>query len=409
MAWHSSGWDSSWSGWDWSSYGQGATWGGTGGHSGSAATAPVATAAVAPAPAASGKGSGKGKKGAATSGGKGGHSGAATAPVAAAAGPASSASSGLAPNWEQVTDAGTGMPYYWNPVTGETSWQAPQEAARGRSWKDRKRGLKGEAKKAENRRKSGLASKIIRDKVTRKFIDRLAQKDTVIGNLQALQATSVVMGQVREQERDKAQGERDELEQKLRKMESALVKSQMELEMSQKIGAVHATRIEDLEKDKALLQDTLKEQSRSQTTQAAEVEELKKDLERHRGRRLEQQGLAEKILADQLAAEKASTALAKAPTSYTAHQGACSAKADLLSYKKQHEAERKIWKKERSKDAMLQIDLMTNDYEKQKAGQQALNRGLDSQLKDARDELASLKKAGSCLGFLGVAGACTLN
>ena len=33
---------------------------------------------------------------------------------------------------------------------------------------------------------------------------------------------------------------------------------------------------------------------------------------------------------------------------------------------------------------------------------QVLNRGLHSQLKDARDELARLKKAGNWLGLLGV-------
>ncbi|XP_012581481.1 PREDICTED: rho GTPase-activating protein 27 [Condylura cristata] len=47
----------------------------------------------------------------------------ATSPAAAAAAPG--------PVWQTLTDEGTGLPYYYNPDTGVTTWESPFEAAEG--------------------------------------------------------------------------------------------------------------------------------------------------------------------------------------------------------------------------------------------------------------------------------------
>ena len=34
----------------------------------------------------------------------------------------------LPADWEQYVDEGSGVPYYYNTVTGETSWELPTES-----------------------------------------------------------------------------------------------------------------------------------------------------------------------------------------------------------------------------------------------------------------------------------------
>lgn len=45
--------------------------------------------------------------------------------------PAATAAPRPGPVWETHTDTGTGRPYYYNPDTGETTWESPFEAAEG--------------------------------------------------------------------------------------------------------------------------------------------------------------------------------------------------------------------------------------------------------------------------------------
>ena len=165
MAWQSSSWG--WS--DWSDWSQ-PDWRWTGGKG-------AASAAERP-------GCGKGARSGAPSGSGGCGKGPAMASGAGSRdATATPASSGLPPGWEQITDAGSGKPYYWHPSTGETRWQPPQGTAAASSsgqasrWK-RKHG------KEENRRKKGNATAVGRDRMT-KIITKLAGKDVAIGNLQA--------------------------------------------------------------------------------------------------------------------------------------------------------------------------------------------------------------------------------
>ncbi|XP_021569294.1 rho GTPase-activating protein 27 [Carlito syrichta] len=48
-----------------------------------------------------------------------------------ASSPEATAAPGPSPAWETHTDAGTGRPYYYNPDTGETTWESPFQAAEG--------------------------------------------------------------------------------------------------------------------------------------------------------------------------------------------------------------------------------------------------------------------------------------
>ena len=155
MSWHSSGWDSAWSGWDWSSQ------------------------------------SCRDRSVAAPSGGGG------TAPGGGVPEPpsSSSGSSGLPPGWEQVTDAKSGQPFYWQPSTGQTSWEPPQgsgapaasstEPRKGSGYWDFKKGFSKKQKAAENLRKKKGGSSNVREKMTQKFVQKLAAKDVQIGHLQA--------------------------------------------------------------------------------------------------------------------------------------------------------------------------------------------------------------------------------
>ena len=95
-------------------------------------------------------------------------------------------------------------------MSNETSWIHPgllsREAAAtsqgGSRWKPRKTSAE---KKADNRRKRAQSGSIARNAVTAKFIKKLEAKDTFIGQLQALQSSAVMVGSLRETERDTAQ------------------------------------------------------------------------------------------------------------------------------------------------------------------------------------------------------------
>lgn len=55
--------------------------------------------------------------------------------VSAVASPASSlAHSPELPEWDQYVDEGSGQAFFYNSVTGETSWDPPQAGDRGGSW-----------------------------------------------------------------------------------------------------------------------------------------------------------------------------------------------------------------------------------------------------------------------------------
>ncbi|CAE7406264.1 unnamed protein product, partial [Symbiodinium sp. CCMP2456] len=135
-----------------------------------------------------------------------------------------------------VIDDYSGKAYYWQPSTGRTSWVAP-ETTRAEPSSHRETKAQAQKRKRENRRKKGNPSTLTRERITLKYLGKLNLKDQQIGGLQALLANSVTMGQIRDAERDKAQEnkggkgeERDQLAEKLRKMESSMLKIQMELE-----------------------------------------------------------------------------------------------------------------------------------------------------------------------------------
>ncbi|CAE7231752.1 unnamed protein product [Symbiodinium sp. CCMP2592] len=335
MAWPSSAWGSSWSGWDWSRYGQAAaTWGGSGGGSGSPAPAPPAT-----------------------SGGKGGHSGTAATPAATAPSGSGGRTGGpaavpLPAEWEQVIDAASGRAYYWNSSTGHTSWVPPQgTAAAAAPAKKKKRG------KDENRRKKGNMSSVARERVTKKFVDKLAAKDVAIGNLQALQASAVVMGTLREQERDTAQAELAEVKKQLASAETKMAKDAMELQMLRRVGDIQMARLdvlEDAEKQQRMVHLALEEQADNKKANQALESQL--GLEKASVEKLQ----------EQLAAERVQKALAKV------------------------DSERQMWKtmEDNQKDLHIKLDVAIQDSVDLKVQNQALS----TQLKDATAELALLKE-----------------
>ncbi|OLP95958.1 hypothetical protein AK812_SmicGene21861 [Symbiodinium microadriaticum] len=216
-------------------------------------------------------------------------------------------------------------------------------------------------KKADNKRKRQQSGSLARNAVTAKFIRKLEAKDTLIGQLQALQSSAVMVGSLREQERDTAQAEVADLKKAVSKLQADQERDSMELVMQRRINEIQKDKIASLEADKDLLQKSLQERATSTTVKETEVAELKKDLERLRGRRLEQQGMADRLL-----------------------------EAALLNQKKEHQAEKILFQQieERSKELCLKFDFAVQESTELKV----LNTQLSTQLQDAQQELEALKQ-----------------